>query len=539
MTSGRVRTATWTLLLLGGLAAAGSYGPSPDAVGLPLRGTASLTAAQQVAATSLPLLGKTVAVDPGHNLGNFSHPSQIARQVFVGNGYKACNTTGTSTDAGYRESRFTLAVAKELRKDLRALGATVLLTRTEEDRTSYGPCVDARGRFGAEVHADLLLSIHGDGAAGSAHGFHVIRPGRVPGYTDDIASDSRVLARAVRSGLSSAGLSYADYIGSSGMDVRTDLGTLNMSDVPAAMVELGNMRNAADAARMSSSSGQARYAAALASGVSAFLDGVRPRVEGSPRLSGNSVYARLRGGTLGRFAVHDGLLVGKEDLGRRSASSPGVAPYAGGTAVAVRGTDDAVHVRLLRSDGSRTRWHDLGGVTHSAPAVATAPDGSLLVVRRDTRGALRARSVDGTLEGAGWSRVPGATSHAAPVAAAIRGADGDGVDVTAVGADGEAVVHRLTADGWAPARSLGGHTRSAVGVASDPADGTEVFASRGLDGRVHVHRHGHWVVLRGRSADAPAVGHRRGALVLAVRRADDGYWSRSRTAEGWTSWRRG
>ena len=44
------------------------------------------------------------------------------------------------------------------------------------------------------------------------------------------------------------------------MNVRSDLGTLNMSDVPVAMIEIGNMRNSGDARRMTSTSGRARYA---------------------------------------------------------------------------------------------------------------------------------------------------------------------------------------------------------------------------------------------------------------------------------------
>jgi N-acetylmuramoyl-L-alanine amidase len=56
-----------------------------------------------------------------------------------------------------------------------------------------------------------------------------------------------------------------------GIKTRTDLGTLNMSDVPIVMVELGNMKNSADAARMTSSTGRDRYAAALVDGIRRFL----------------------------------------------------------------------------------------------------------------------------------------------------------------------------------------------------------------------------------------------------------------------------
>jgi N-acetylmuramoyl-L-alanine amidase len=84
------------------------------------------------------------------------------------------------------------------------------------------------------------------------------------------------LALSLRAALGQAGLRRATYIaGGDGFDVRADLGTLNLSDVPVAMVELGNMRNAADARRMRSRAGRARYARALVHGITTYLDTTR------------------------------------------------------------------------------------------------------------------------------------------------------------------------------------------------------------------------------------------------------------------------
>ena len=234
-----------------------------------LASVAGATGAASVEPAPLPLAGITIAIDPGHDGGNASHPTAIHRRVFVGNGWKACNTVGTSTRGGYAEHRFTFAVAKRVRARLEALGATVFLTRSSD--TGVGPCVDVRGRFGAKVHAAVLVSIHADGSSTSHHGFVVMRPGLVRGYTDDILASSLTLAKAVRGGLRGVGLSVANYYGTNGLKTRTDLGTLNMSDVPAVMVELGNMKNSADAHRMKTTSGQARYAAGLVAGIRAYL----------------------------------------------------------------------------------------------------------------------------------------------------------------------------------------------------------------------------------------------------------------------------
>ena len=78
----------------------------------------------------LPLAGKTVAVDPGHNGANWSHPREINRLVDAGGFRKACDTTGTSTDDGYSEAAYTFDVARRLVRILRREGARVVLTRT-------------------------------------------------------------------------------------------------------------------------------------------------------------------------------------------------------------------------------------------------------------------------------------------------------------------------------------------------------------------------------------------------------------------------
>ena len=223
----------------------------------------------QPAKAALPLAGIVIEIDPGHNGGNASHTAFINRQVFIGNRWKACDTVGTTTRSGWPEHRFNWLVASVVKARLVALGATVVLSRTSD--TGYGPCITTRAQLGAKVHAALKLSIHADGAAVGNHGFFVMRPGLVKGYTDDILSRSYTLAKAVRSGLVKAGLGVANYYATNGIIARTDLGGLNMSDVPAVMVELGNMKNAGDAARMQTSAGRSRYASGLVAGIRLFL----------------------------------------------------------------------------------------------------------------------------------------------------------------------------------------------------------------------------------------------------------------------------
>jgi N-acetylmuramoyl-L-alanine amidase len=215
-----------------------------------------------VAALALPLQGKTIAIDPGHNGANWSHPNEINRLVDAGGFRKACDTTGTSTNSGYSEAAYNFDVATRLARILRAAGARVVLTRT--NNTSVGPCINERAAIGNRAHADAAISIHADGGPSGGSGFHVIyKPG---------AAQSRRLALAIRAAFrAGTGEPYSTYAGRDALDVRTDLGGLNLSTVPKVLIETGNMRNSADAARLESAAYRQREAAALARGLEAFL----------------------------------------------------------------------------------------------------------------------------------------------------------------------------------------------------------------------------------------------------------------------------
>jgi N-acetylmuramoyl-L-alanine amidase len=76
----------------------------------------------------------------------------------------------------------------------------------------------------------------------------------------------------MRDALAQAGFHPSTYIGSDGLYGRADLAGLNLAEYPAVLVELGNMKNADDAARMESADGRAQYAAAVTNGIVAFLN---------------------------------------------------------------------------------------------------------------------------------------------------------------------------------------------------------------------------------------------------------------------------
>lgn len=218
-----------------------------------------------------PLAGRIIAIDPGHNGGNFSAPTQINRPVDAGGFSKLCNTTGTATDDGYRESTFNLEVARLLSSLLEDVGATLPMTRSDDE--GVGPCIDVRGTFGAAVDADLLVSIHADGASAGDRGFQVIHP-HTDGVTHpEIVGPLAELAAAVRDALLTVPLQPSTYAGRNGLIARGDLATLNLSEVPAVILEAGNLRDEQDAAVLRDPTDQAALAAALRDAVMTFLGG--------------------------------------------------------------------------------------------------------------------------------------------------------------------------------------------------------------------------------------------------------------------------
>jgi N-acetylmuramoyl-L-alanine amidase len=238
----------------------------------PVSTTSTVAATTTSTSPSLLLQGKTIVIDPGHNGGNFLHPSVINQLVFVGNGTKACDTTGTETDSGYTEAAFNFDVALRLQALLVAAGAHVILTRT--NNTGVGPCVTQRAAIGNDAHADAAISIHADGGPPGGYGFQVLEPAPIAGYNTAIVAPSDRLGLDVRRDYQSAtGEAFSTYVGTDALDVRSDLGGLNLSTVPKVFIECGNMRNSTDAAKLESPAFRQEIAVGLAQAFADFLAG--------------------------------------------------------------------------------------------------------------------------------------------------------------------------------------------------------------------------------------------------------------------------
>jgi len=218
---------------------------------------------------SKPLAGKVVGIDPGHNGDNGADPAYINQIIWNGRESETCDTTGTQTASGYTEARYNFNVARYLRADLRAEGARVVMTRTNNH--GVGPCVNRRARIIDDAHANVAIDIHADGGPAWGRGFTVLEP-VADGPNDHVISASVRFGRDVRAALlQHTSMPESNYYGSNGVQFRDDLAGLNLTTVPKVLIECGNMPNATDASLLTSPRFQRKLAATFEDAIVSFL----------------------------------------------------------------------------------------------------------------------------------------------------------------------------------------------------------------------------------------------------------------------------
>jgi N-acetylmuramoyl-L-alanine amidase len=218
--------------------------------------------------------GRTIVIDPGHNPNDSRHIAEVNRAVDYGLGTKPCDAIGTATRSGYAEARYTYDVSLRLRALLQAAGAKVIFTHTLTS-PAYGPCIGERAAIGNRAHADVAISIHADGGPDGGHGYAAIAPSGPIAHTGltaaMVAADVR-LAAALRAEYPRAtGIQPSTYLGSNGVYRSSYYGGLDWSHVPKVLLETGNMRNDAEAARLETPSVRQRIARGIALGLARFL----------------------------------------------------------------------------------------------------------------------------------------------------------------------------------------------------------------------------------------------------------------------------
>jgi N-acetylmuramoyl-L-alanine amidase len=233
----------------------------------------SANAGSAASRASLPLAGKVVGIDPGHNGRNYTDPGYIDHLIWNGREEEACDTTGTETASGYTEAQFNFNVAEYLAGDLQAEGAKVVLTRTTN--SGVGPCVTQRSEILNRAHADVAIDIHADGGPADGRGFALLEP-VADGPNDRVIGASNAFGRLVLERYHNlTGMPVSNYDGTDGISYRDNLAGLNLTTVPKVLIECGNMRNSTDAALLVRSSFQRLAARALADAITSYLQVTR------------------------------------------------------------------------------------------------------------------------------------------------------------------------------------------------------------------------------------------------------------------------
>ena len=271
----------WAALLIAAFAVAGcsSAAGSPGQSATP--GTAAsqrpdvLTAPSSQTRDSrnggLPLAGKIVGIDPGHDGRNKDDPAYVDRQIWNGREWENCDTTGTQTASGYTEAQFNFNVATDLKADLIKDGAKVVMTRP--GNKGVGPCVNKRAEIINRAAADVAIDIHADGGPAWGRGFTVLEP-VADGVNDKVIKSSIQFGSDVRAALLKyTSMPASDYYGHGGVIFRDDLAGLNLTTVPKILIECGNMTNSTDATLLTRPSFQQALARAFTAAIVEFLSG--------------------------------------------------------------------------------------------------------------------------------------------------------------------------------------------------------------------------------------------------------------------------
>jgi N-acetylmuramoyl-L-alanine amidase len=228
------------------------------------------------AAAKKSLAGRVIVIDPGHNVRNRLHPTEINRPVFFGipGETKPCDTTGTATAGGYTEAQYNLSVGIHVVRILRDMGATVVMTPV--NTRPWGPCITRRAALGNIHHADAAVSIHADGSPASVHGFYVIAPSTpLPGVglgPRRIARDVHLGAAMLKAFRKVTGMPISNLYTTGFLRSDQYAGT-NLSHVPKIFIETGNMPNPGDAAKLESRAFRHRAALGIAEGIRLYLTG--------------------------------------------------------------------------------------------------------------------------------------------------------------------------------------------------------------------------------------------------------------------------
>ncbi|MCX8129062.1 MAG: N-acetylmuramoyl-L-alanine amidase [Clostridia bacterium] len=194
------------------------------------------SAGSEIKAKSL-LAGRTICIDPGHQLKGNSGQEPIAPGSNIMKDKTTSGTSGVVTKIP--EYELNLHISLLIKKKLEEHGARVIMTR-ETNNVNISNI--NRAKMANKSNAGLAVRIHADGAADSKiRGASVLYPGGKYIKDGDMLKKSKIAAKKVTESIrkNSAAVSVKSV-------ERNDLTGFNWSEVPVILVEVGFMSNPAE-----------------------------------------------------------------------------------------------------------------------------------------------------------------------------------------------------------------------------------------------------------------------------------------------------
>lgn len=218
--------------------------------------------------------GKTIVLDPGHNAHYVKNVNNVRMPMYGTVGGRCQSAGGAANDKRIEEHALVWKVAQKALPQLLVEGATVILTRPDDDGT--GPCNSERADMANRSNADFLLSIHSDGSENPKNrGYFTLVPGHSAGGEALLNAD-KTAAKVMNAELGKhTSIPLTNYIGlKDGGVVSEDVAVLNnLTKTRGLLVEIGNLNQADDLAVINSDAGQQKLADGLVAGTVAIVAG--------------------------------------------------------------------------------------------------------------------------------------------------------------------------------------------------------------------------------------------------------------------------
>ncbi|MCY6372718.1 N-acetylmuramoyl-L-alanine amidase family protein [Clostridium ganghwense] len=203
------------------------------------------------------LKNKIIVIDPGH-----ASKGDLGKEPVSPNSSKLkYKQTGGADGVVTKTPEYiiNMQVAKKLKSKLEQKGYTVIMTKTDNDKTMTNI---QRAKVGNESNAGLVIRIHADSADNkSAKGASMLIPASNQ-YTKEFYDESKQFGKVILNTLT-------NEVGmrNRGIIERGDITGFNWSKVPVVLVEMGFLSNAEEDKLLSSNDYQEKIAEAMVKGI--------------------------------------------------------------------------------------------------------------------------------------------------------------------------------------------------------------------------------------------------------------------------------